>query len=45
MGATFLKQALVELATGPRCPCCPPATDDSFAVQTEHRPPPLWALV
>jgi len=38
MGATFLKQALVELAPDPAA-LLSPATDDSFAVQTA----PLWA--
>ncbi|WP_330449429.1 hypothetical protein FLP41_04210 [Paracoccus marcusii] len=32
MGATFLKQALVELA--PRAPTCPLPTDDTFAKAT-----------
>ncbi len=38
MGATFLKQALVELAPD-RAALLQPATDDSFAEQTA----PLWA--
>ncbi len=38
MGATFLKQALVELAPDPRALALPP-TDASYAAQTA----PLWA--
>jgi putative thiamine transport system substrate-binding protein len=38
MGATFLKQALVELAPDPAA-LLAPATDESFATQTA----PLWA--
>jgi putative thiamine transport system substrate-binding protein len=38
MGATFLKQALIELAPDPAA-LLSPATDDSFAAQTA----PLWA--